>query len=92
MDTLLAPGARVLISALTYDQSEMSGPPHSLSVEQITELYHGLPNGKERYTIEVIGNPQWETKGTPGFPSLLKSDGGKLSQLMNISVIVNKKY
>ena len=39
MAELLKPGTRILLVTLTYDQSEMGGPPFSVTEDNVNELY-----------------------------------------------------
>ena len=39
MTEMLSPGTRTLLVTLTYDQSEMDGPPFSVSEEEVNDLY-----------------------------------------------------
>jgi thiopurine S-methyltransferase len=85
MDTVLAPGGKVLIAALDYDQSEMEGPPNALSLEQVKSLYFGLPEGKDRYTVELLSADKDDGS------RFLKAHGGQLSDVTNVSILVTKR-
>lgn len=37
----LVPSTRILLSSFAYDQSRMSGPPHSVPEEEVRDLYDG---------------------------------------------------
>ncbi len=46
--SLLAPGGRLLLVTLDYDQAKMSGPPHAVAPEEVERHYAGAA------TIEVL--------------------------------------
>ena len=48
MTEMLLPGTRTLLVTLTYDQSEMDGPPFSVSEEEVNDLY------AEHYKIDKL--------------------------------------
>ena len=53
---LLRPGGQILLNAFTYDQSEMSGPPHSVPEDEIRARYADC-------TVEVIRRGETITDG-----------------------------
>jgi thiopurine S-methyltransferase len=48
MADILRPGVRTLLVTLTYDQSEMNGPPFSVSEENVKELF------SQNFSIEKL--------------------------------------
>jgi len=48
MAELLKPGVRTLLVTLTYDQTEMNGPPFSVTEADVTELY------SQNYSVEKL--------------------------------------
>jgi thiopurine S-methyltransferase len=61
---LLPPGARGLLVTLTYDQSEMSGPPFSVSDAEVTRLFGGSFAIDELSRRDALsGNPNLVKRG-----------------------------
>jgi thiopurine S-methyltransferase len=50
MASLLAPGTRMLLLTIEYDQSQMDGPPFSVTEDEVRELYG------ENFSIEALSS------------------------------------
>ena len=60
----LAPGTRVLLITLTYDQSEMDGPPFSVPDGEIRSLFADSFEIDEKSTKDVLsGNDGLRKRG-----------------------------
>ena len=64
IQALLAPNTPILMVLLDYEQSQMQGPPFSVSVAEVKELYG------EHYQVELLQSeqlieiqPHWKGKG-----------------------------
>eukprot|EP00752_Nemacystus_decipiens_P009891 g8824.t1 len=51
-DGVLAPGGKVLLATMVYDQSAKKGPPFSISLAEVQRLY----GGKLGYKVEVLSS------------------------------------
>lgn len=85
MDSVMASGARTLLIAVDYDQQSMSPPPNSLSVEETKALYHALPEGKERYSFEVLSASSEGVR-------FHKSNGGPCERAEEYALLITKNY
>ena len=66
---LLDPGARVLLNTFAYDPSVMSGPPHSVTEEEVRDHYAGA-DVDVVYVDEAV-DPAWEARGHRWFRKTL---------------------
>jgi len=81
MYTLLAPGARTLLSYVTYDQSEMPGAPWSVSQADLTETFSA-----DRWELEFV------EEAAPGQTSrFLKPNGGQLTWIRDGVAFITRK-
>jgi thiopurine S-methyltransferase len=62
MRSLMATGSRMLLLTLSYDQSEMSGPPWSVSGDEVERLYAGGFDIKHLETHDVTDD-QFRIRG-----------------------------
>ncbi len=61
---ILPVGTRILLIALEYDQSEMSGPPFSVSEEEVEALFGGFSEVKKIASIDALeANPRFRMRG-----------------------------
>lgn len=64
MSRVLPWGATTLLQTITYDQSEMSGPPFSVSDEEVQNLYGSLQDVLHLETRDALaGNPTLQERG-----------------------------
>ena len=64
MAELKSPGIRTLLVTLTYDQSEMNGPPFSVSEDNVNELYSDYFSIEKLCFKDTIANePRMQDRG-----------------------------
>lgn len=64
LQALLAPGTRVLLITLDYDQSEMAGPPFSVPAGEVTALLGGRFEVRRLAEADVWAeNPRFQQRG-----------------------------
>jgi thiopurine S-methyltransferase len=56
LHALLRPGGRLLINSFEYDQTQMEGPPHSVPLSELQQLF---PN----WTCQLLQNGKWLREG-----------------------------
>lgn len=61
--TLAGPGARILLSTLSYDQAVMSGPPFSVSEEEVRARYTDAQVERLDQQDILAAEPRWRERG-----------------------------